>query len=253
MYYTLLHYNTPMKDKIFNICETLKQSGINPTAEKVRNELGSGSFTTISPIIREWKDTQSKTETVPAIPPEAQNAVTQATALIWKIATDHQTEAINAVRQECNCIEQEALAERDEALKEIQFLESQLQTLKTNLETVEKQNLTITTEKASLELQIQKQQLIIDSTTIFNEDLKNEVKELRKVATTAQSEASKLEGMLEVYKSQSQTKTQFQTENQNRTQNEPVPQSQPEAEPKTQPPAKGTITRKTVPKDKTGT
>jgi len=230
MYYTSLHYNTPMKDKIFNICETLKQSGINPTAEKVRNELGSGSFTTISPIVREWRDTQSKTETVPAIPPEAQNAVTQATALIWKIATDHQTEAINAVRQECNRIEQEALAERDEALKEIQFLESQLQTLKTNLETVEKQNRTITTEKASLELQIQKQQHIIDSTTIFNEELKNEVKELRKIATTAQSEASKLEGMLEVYKSQSQA------------QNEP--------EPKTQTTAKSTTARKTVPKDK---
>jgi len=230
MYYNLLHYNTPMKDKIFNICETLKKSGINPTAEKVRNELGSGSFTTISPIIREWRDTQSKTETVPAIPPEAQNAVTQATALIWKIATDHQTEAINAVRQECNRIEQEALAERDEALKEIQFLENQLQTLKTSLETIEKQNRTITTEKASLELQIQKQQLIIDSTTIFNEDLKNEVKELRKIATTAQNEASKLEGMLEVYKSQSQA------------QNEP--------EPKTQTTTKSTTARKTVPKDK---
>ncbi len=230
MYYNLLHYNTLMKDKIFNICETLKQSEINPTAEKVRNELGSGSFTTISPIIREWRDTQSKTETVPEIPPEAQNAVTQATALIWKIATDHQTEAINAVRQECNRIEQEALAERDEALKEIQFLENQLQNLKMNLETVEKQNRTITTEKASLELQIQKQQLIIDSTTIANEELKNEVKELRRITSTAQSEASKLEGMLEVYKSQSQA------------QNEP--------EPKTQPTAKGTITRKTVPKDK---
>jgi len=230
MYYTLLHYNTAMKDKIFNICETLKQSGINPTAEKVRNELGSGSFTTISPIIREWRDTQSKTETVPEIPPEAQNAVTQATALIWKIATDHQTEAINAVRQECNRIEQEALAERDEALKEIQFLENQLQTLKTSLETIEKQNRTITTEKASLELQIQKQQLIIDSTTIANEELKNEVKELRRITSTAQSEASKLEGMLEVYKSQSQA------------QNEP--------EPKTQTTTKSTTARKTVPKDK---
>lgn len=220
-----------MKDKIFNICETLKKSGINPTAEKVRNELGSWSFTTINPIIREWRDTQSKTETVPEIPPEAQNAVTQATALIWKIATDHQTEAINAVRQECNRIEQEALAERDEALKEIQFLENQLQNLKTNLETVEKQNRTITTEKASLELQIQKQQLIIDSTTIANEELKNEVKELRRITSTAQSEASKLEGMLEVYKSQS------------RTQNEP--------EPKTQPTAKSTTARKTVPKAST--
>jgi chromosome segregation ATPase len=168
---------------------------------------------------------------VPEIPPEAQNAVTQATALIWKIATDHQTEAINAVRQECNRIEQEALAERDEALKEIQFLENQLQNLKTNLETVEKQNRTITTEKASLELQIQKQQLIIDSTTIANEELKNEVKELRRITSTAQSEASKLEGMLEVYKSQS------------RTQNEP--------EPKTQPTAKSTTARKTVPKAST--
>ncbi|CAG0940523.1 hypothetical protein BROC_01068 [Candidatus Brocadiaceae bacterium] len=179
-----------MKEQIFSICDRLNQLGVKPTAQRVRDELGGGSFSTISPILKEWRDSQSRAESVPDIPPEAQNAVYQATALLWKIATDHQAEAINAVRQECNRIEQEAIAERDEALREIEVLEKRVRELELAMK-----------EKASLELQVQKQQMALDSTLKSCEELKAENRELRQQASTAQNEASRLAGMLEAFQS----------------------------------------------------
>ena len=191
-----------MLDKIFTICDTLSKAGINPTAEKVRAELGGGSFTTISPIIKQWRGSQSRTEFAPqAIPPEALNAVHQATAIIWRIATDHQTEAINAVRQECTRIEQEAIAERDEALKEIAFLEERLKVHEEQIKALLAKDTARANETQSLELQIHKQQLALDSTVNQNAELKAEVRELREKASIAQNEASRFAGMLEAFQS----------------------------------------------------
>jgi len=188
-----------MKDRIFTICDNLSRTGVSPTAEKVRAELGGGSFSTISPIIKQWRDSLSKAEPAPEIPAAAQTAVNQATALIWKIATEHQAEAINAVRQECARIEHEAIAERDEALKEISFLEERLKTSEEQIKSLLAKDTARANEANALELQIHKQQLALDSTVNQNIELKSEIKDLRKLAATAQNEASKLEGMLEVF------------------------------------------------------
>jgi len=188
-----------MKDRIFTICDNLSRTGVSPTAEKVRAELGGGSFSTISPIIKQWRDSQSRAEPAPEIPAAAQTAVNQATALIWKIATEHQAEAINAVRQECARIEHEAIAERDEALKEISFLEERLKASEEQIKSLLAKDTARANEANALELQIHKQQLALDSTVNQNIELKSEIKDLRKLAATAQNEASKLEGMLEVF------------------------------------------------------
>lgn len=204
-----------MKDKIFTICDTLSKAGISPTAEKVRAELGGGSFSTISPIIKQWRDSQSRAEPAPEIPAAAQTAVNQATALIWKIATEHQAEAINAVRQECARIEHEAIAERDEALKEISFLEERLKASEEQIKSLLAKDTARASEANTLELQIHKQQLALDSTVNQNIELKSEIKDLRKLAATAQNEASKLEGMLEVF---TKTKTSAKKTTKNTTQ-----------------------------------
>lgn len=119
-----------MKDKIFNICESLTEQGIKPTLENVRNQLGGGSFSTINPLLKAWKDskTSAPAEKI-AIPPEAAKAVEQTTALLWTLATEHHNEALNAIRTEATRIEQAAIAERDEALGEIERLEKQIKEL----------------------------------------------------------------------------------------------------------------------------
>ena len=77
-----------MQEKIFSICEQLSQSGIKTTTERVWEELGGGSFSTISPLIKQWQESQRQVEALPALPAEAQKAVNQATLIIWKMATD---------------------------------------------------------------------------------------------------------------------------------------------------------------------
>jgi chromosome segregation ATPase len=187
-----------MQEKIFTICETLSKVGINPTAERVRAELGGGSFTKISPIIKEWRGSQKKIEPVPEIPSEALKAVHQATALIWSIANDHQIEAINAIKQEYSKSEQQAVIERDEALKEIAFLETQIQSIQASVEALEARNINITTEKQVLEMELQKQRLTLDSVSLANEELKAEIRELHKKAEKSQSQASKEKNALEL-------------------------------------------------------
>ena len=197
-----------MKDKIFTICENLSKVGINPTAEKVRTELGGGSFTKITPLIKEWRDSQKKIEPVPEIPPEALKAVHQATALIWSIANEHQIEAINAIKQEYSRSEQEAIAERDEAMSEVALLEEKLRASEEQVKTLLAQDTARANETKTLELQIHKQQIALDSAVNQNTELKAEVRELREKASLAQNEASKLAGMLEAFKSQAQAQAQ---------------------------------------------
>jgi chromosome segregation ATPase len=193
-----------MKDKIFTICENLSKVGINPTAEKVRTELGGGSFTKITPLIKEWRDSQKKIEPVPEIPPEALKAVHQATALIWSIANEHQIEVINAIKQEYSRSEQEAIAERDEAMNEVALLEEKLRASEEQVKTLLAKETARANETQSLELQIHKQQLALDSTVNQNTELKAEVRELREKASTAQNESARLAGMLEAFKYQAQ-------------------------------------------------
>lgn len=190
-----------MQDQIFAICDRLNQSGTKPTAQKVREELGGGSFSTISPIIKEWRDSQNKAENVREIPPEAHKAVNQAVAMIWKLATDHQAEAINAVRQECNRIEQDAIADRDEALREIGLLEEKLKIQDEKIKALLAKETARANETNALELQIHKQQLALDNTVNQNIELKAEVRELREKTSIAQNESSRLAGMLEAFKS----------------------------------------------------
>jgi chromosome segregation ATPase len=237
-----------MKDKIFTICENLSKVGINPTAEKVRTELGGGSFTKITPLIKEWRDSQKKIEPVPEIPPEALKAVHQATALIWSIANEHQIEAITAIKQEYSRSEQEAIAERDEAMNEVALLEEKLRASEEQVKTLLAKETARANETQSLELQIHKQQLALDSTVNQNIELKAEVRELREKASTAQNESARLAGMLEAYKNPATVpaKTLVPTEKERVTTTETVTEPKPKSETKKNPSPKKTTT--TAPK-----
>ena len=90
-----------MKDRIFKACEEIQASGVKPTLERVREALGGGSYTTINPLLKEWKDQQTSNQAEPLeLPPEAMQAVSQAAALIWKIANAKSVELTSAMKQE---------------------------------------------------------------------------------------------------------------------------------------------------------
>jgi chromosome segregation ATPase len=200
-----------MKDKIFAICEQLKAEGVKVTQASVREALGSGSFSTIVPIIKEWRDNTSPAEIVQEIPAAAQNAANQAATLIWKIATEHQAEAINAIRQECARIEQEATAERDEAIAEIKRLESDKET-----ENVKNNELFKDMNEAIKKLQKEVEnarvaeqvcQARLETAAHEIEDLKAQIKEERAETKAANKKAAEMNGKIEIYEKQAIKKT----------------------------------------------
>ncbi len=48
------------KGQIIEATEALKASGVNPSMAAVREKLGGGSFATISPVLREWRELQEQ-------------------------------------------------------------------------------------------------------------------------------------------------------------------------------------------------
>jgi chromosome segregation ATPase len=159
----------------------------------VREALGGGSFSTINPILKEWKEQQSTSEQPSLeLPPEAMQAVTQAAGLIWKIASDKSTELTNSIKTEFETLLKEANAEKEEALKEIARLEQTTAKLTADLEKSLK-------EHQSLILQVQKQQLVLDASEGKAAELKEEMKTLRSDLREASNEAAMLQGKLSVY------------------------------------------------------
>ena len=80
-----------MKKRIFNICNQLAEQGIKPTLVRVRSELGGGSFSTINPFLKQWKETRTvcNTQEINDLRTEIIAIGQKATLLIWKTANDH--------------------------------------------------------------------------------------------------------------------------------------------------------------------
>jgi chromosome segregation ATPase len=186
-----------MKDKIFALCDELNATGIKPTLEKVRDALGGGSFSSINPILKEWKEEQIRGGSRVAIelPAEALEAINQATQLIWKIATDKNAELANSMKNEFETLLKEAVTEKEEALKEIARLEQTAAKLNSDNESQ-------TQQISALSLQLQKLQLLLDADVQHIEELKTELKQVHNEANTLSAQVQKQELLLSAADSQ---------------------------------------------------
>lgn len=174
-----------MQKRIIEICDRLAEQGIKPTLEKVRTELGGGSFSTINPVLKQWKESRESND-IPAtidLPSEITAIGLKAAGMIWKVASDQCNDLIKAIRHEADQLTEQATIERDEALGEIKRLES------ANERLTEK-----TAQQDDLINQLRIQAAIAEKADATINALRAELEK-------AQKENSKLEGMLVVYQS----------------------------------------------------
>lgn len=182
-----------MKTKIFEICDKLQAQGIKPTLERVRDALGGGSFSTINPILKDWKEQQTASEQIAVeLPAEAIQAAQQATAIIWKLAAEKHAELITAMQHDFDKSLKEALAEKEEALTEVARLEQDATKL-------QEENQVQAKENAALMLNFQKIQLELEVAAREVESLKAQVKEEREAAKLSAEKAAELKGQLSVF------------------------------------------------------
>lgn len=155
-----------IKEKIIAAANALAAEGIeSPTNDQVRERMGSGSLSHISPVMREWRESR-KAEVVAALemPADLKKAIESSVGQVWTAASKLASATIDTVRQEADAAIETATGERDEALAEITRLENQIAELekalaakeqevnqaKTELELERGQNTKLTTENAAL-------------------------------------------------------------------------------------------------------
>ncbi|ENF1950589.1 DNA-binding protein [Salmonella enterica subsp. enterica] len=104
----------------------------NPTNEQVRQHLGGGSLSHISPVMREFRARQRAlaSEQTPALPPELAQLLTGQLALLWQAAVKQAEAGTLAAREQADTDIARADQERDEALAKVTALESELAVLR---------------------------------------------------------------------------------------------------------------------------
>ncbi|MEX0827396.1 MAG: DNA-binding protein [Haliea sp.] len=120
-----------IKDKITAAANALAAEGNdNPTNDQVRERMGGGSLSHISPVMREWRESR-KAEVVAAleIPADLKKAIETSVGQVWTAASKLASVTVETVRQEAEEAIGAATDERDEALGEISRLEVRISEL----------------------------------------------------------------------------------------------------------------------------
>jgi Plasmid replication region DNA-binding N-term len=123
---------TITKQKILQVADAIDAAGINPTIVAVRDALGSGSHSTISPVMKEWRAKKA-----------AKNAPIQVTAPqtitdllcgigseVWSAALELANGRLSAEREALEVVRRQLEAERAEAAELADHLSIELESMK---------------------------------------------------------------------------------------------------------------------------
>lgn len=189
--------NAAITDKIIDTANALVAEGIeNPTNEQVRERMGKGSLSHISPVMRQWRESQkAEVAAALAMPAEMKRAIETALAQVWTAASKLASTNIDTIRHEAEIATHAATGERDEALAEITRLEARIEDMESTLgnkdELISKLNAALETERGQV-AELRTQSAALEAHLKDREEqirgLKAELKETRKDYKSLQAE-----------------------------------------------------------------
>lgn len=111
--------------EVWRIAEEIAQAGAVPTVQAVRDRLGGGSFSTLSPLLKQWKEEREAAKAPPPveIPAEVAEVMREATGRIWASADAVARQRIQSAEMSASERVAAAEAERDEIAEEVRRLE----------------------------------------------------------------------------------------------------------------------------------
>lgn len=141
------------REQILETASKLAEQGIKPTQTNVREALGGGSFTTISEVLREWRQEQETVTQLQAvvIPHHITERTQTLMAQIWETAQAIASERLANEREALAHKEALINAEIDESNKIIETLENEQSELTAQLDTLNNENSSLNTRNNELE------------------------------------------------------------------------------------------------------
>lgn len=127
--------NSQIRERILNAVSVLQAQGVeSPTNEQVREAMGGGSLSHISPVMREWRESRKSGLTAALeIPGELKRSIEMSLSQVWSAAGKLAGQRIDSVQAEAESAIRAAGTERDEALSEVSRLEEILKAVKQEL------------------------------------------------------------------------------------------------------------------------
>jgi chromosome segregation ATPase len=141
------------REQILETASSLQAQGIKPTQTNVRESLGGGSFTTISEVLREWRQEQDQTAQLQAvvIPADITDRTQVLIAQVWETAQSLANDRLIKEREALEHKEALINAEIDESNKIIETLENEQAELTAQLDTLNNDNSLLTHKNNELE------------------------------------------------------------------------------------------------------
>lgn len=123
-------------EDVRSAAESLLGRGLNPTIQRVRETLGTGSNTTISEHLKNWQQQLAETPKI-VLPPSIPEAVALALDTFWKIAVQHAEAVFDAQRTLAVQAAVAAEQARDAAIAEQRQLHTESERLRQQLEAMQ--------------------------------------------------------------------------------------------------------------------
>lgn len=124
------------REKVFAAADQLVDSGSKPTLVNIKDILGGGSFTTISPLVAEWKESKRQAVAVvkAPLPDSVSRALSQVADQVWSAAQEEAERNVASERESLHTASAE-LAEREaDLLDAIKSNEAEIRSLTEKLE-----------------------------------------------------------------------------------------------------------------------
>ena len=199
------------KESIIETAEQLLASGVTPTQINIREALGGGSFATIGPILKAWKEAAKEDQAFADVPvPDAiEDRLDQLKGALWQTAIQEADRRLESERTALAEAHQKAISDSEEAAEAIRILEAEQEDLKNELA---QSNAKL--RSAQEQLATQKEQMSaaqadfsqqLSQKTAEIESQKATVTELRAALDKSETRTETVEGKLEVQQKQQQT------------------------------------------------
>ncbi len=169
-----------IRQRIIDSAEALLTEGIdNPTNDQVREHLGGGSLSHISPVMRHWRESRkTQHEIILEMPPELHRVIERSIAKVWSEANRLVTDSIQQIQHKARQAVATASEERDDALQEIIALERKVEQ---QMQSIDQS----TTQRQQLKAQIIEHELrqaqLTSKTTLLSEWLNDRDAQLQEL------------------------------------------------------------------------